>query len=324
MANQLCLVFHYYEASQTYKDNLLHFLLFGYSPAIDYYFVISGEHTVDLPQLENVHYLFTRNLNHDYGAYSHALHHGIPLEQYEEFIFINSSVRGPFLPAYLQTPWSTLLTGQLTAEVALAGTTINILPTASHYSVEFQNRHGGDGPYSHVQSMVFALKRDTLQFLKEAVFKETDEAIEKNRLVVDYEILMSQALIRRGFNIKCLLPEYNQLDYRRPHGEINPTAVNGDPCYEGAYFGRTLHPLESVFVKTNRAMLPEHFLGKVAHSMLRHGIRFPADQLTGSLREYMGKIAAPDLASAMPSSQDQAAHQKLARIVTAMNEILRS
>ncbi len=78
---------------------------------------------------------------------------------------------------------------------------------------------------------------------------------------------MSQTIIRSGRNIRCLLPEYNTVDYRKHHIDVNPTSTGGDPCYEGGYFGRTMHPFEAMFVKTNRNIYPPNFLGKITRSM---------------------------------------------------------
>ena len=46
---------------------------------------------------------------------------------FKYLVLINSSVRGPFLPAYLPrgVHWTTILTAKLTADVKLVGSTIN-------------------------------------------------------------------------------------------------------------------------------------------------------------------------------------------------------
>lgn len=53
-----------------------------------------------------------------------------------------------------------------------------------------------------------------------------------------------------------------------PHGEINPSAVNGDPCFPEAYFGRSLHPFEVVFVKTDRKFVDPGYLRFLEASQL--------------------------------------------------------
>src|SRR5436305_1950496 len=60
---------------------------------------------------------------------------------------------------------------------------------------------------------------------------------------------------RNGWNICCLLEKYNSLDYRKPHRDINCSSLNGDPLYEGAYFGGTAQLSELVFIKTNRNLV---------------------------------------------------------------------
>lgn len=263
------MLYHLYAAERLYLDNFRHFLAFGYDAEVDYYVIIAGERPPALPAAANITYVDTANHNHDYGGYSVALNGPVVHQRYDYFLFVNSSVRGPYLPHYIERPWHEILLSCLDDDVALAGATINILPPSSPYTAEFRSRHGGEPPFSHVQSMVFAMGRRRLEeLLAHGVFSPQPRRLEKTHIITDYEILMSQLTLRAGFNIRCLLPEYNALDYRRPHRDINPTSVNGDPCFPGAYFGRTLHPFEALFVKTNRNIYPPQYLDALGRSML--------------------------------------------------------
>jgi hypothetical protein len=323
-SDKVCVVYHYYEADQTYRENLLHFLVFGYAAEADYYIVISGEHSLELPRASNLNYVSAPNLNHDYGGYSHALNAAIPLAAYEFFVFVNSSVRGPYLPAYIAKPWYALLLELLTDQVGLAGATINILSPTYPYTTEFQRRHGGTPPYSHVQSMAFATRRERLaQLIDAGLFEPQQAGLAKTHIITDFEILMSQTLIRSGWNIRCLLPEYNTVNYRAPHTDVNPTSVNGDPCFEGAYFGRTMHPFEAMFIKTNRNLCPPHFLDKVSYSMIRSRPTLEHSAWNPLLQSYVeARIKGTRFDLPMPSQRDQIAHVKLSAIVASINTIL--
>ena len=57
--SKTCVLYHYYEASPEYKDNFLHFMLFGDIEDVDFYIIISGNHTLDLPTKSNFFYFFT-------------------------------------------------------------------------------------------------------------------------------------------------------------------------------------------------------------------------------------------------------------------------
>ena len=66
---------------------------------------------------------------------------------YKFFVWVNSSVRGPFLPAYLAGTmhWTEALTGKLTESVKLVGATINCGGGYFH-----------PNPQPHVQSYAIA------------------------------------------------------------------------------------------------------------------------------------------------------------------------
>ncbi|MQY21999.1 hypothetical protein [Nocardia macrotermitis] len=266
--NRICVIYHYFEADREYRENLSHFLTFGIVPEVDYVVVLSGSCSLRLPELPNIRYVTAPNHNRDYGGHSVALHRAVTIEQYTHFIFVNSSVRGPYLPAYSDKPWYEAFLGLLDEEVGLVGATINILSPDSPHSKVFQLRHGGTPPFTHVQSMIYAMPRAVLvQLLAAGMFDPNQGSLSHMENVVDYEIRMSQLVIGSGLNIRSLLPEYNTIDYRLPHTEINPTSREGDPCYADQFFGRTLHPYETIFIKTNRDMYPPEFFAALSRSM---------------------------------------------------------
>jgi hypothetical protein len=66
--------------------------------------VAGGVQDVPLPDLPaNAKYLHHANECFDWGTFGWALEHEkVQVRDYKYFIFLNSSVRGPFLPPYLQ------------------------------------------------------------------------------------------------------------------------------------------------------------------------------------------------------------------------------
>lgn len=268
MNNSDTLIFyHYFEKDAEYIDNFYHFLRFGYLPTKDYVIIISGDCSVELPQLRNVKYIFTENQNNDYGGYCNAIKAMPDVLDYDYFFFINSSVRGPFTLANDDREWTENFKQYLDNDVALVGISINILHTDTIFSEIYERSYGGLKPYSHVQTTAYALHRRGLETLIDERFYEVNQAMVKEDVITHYELRLSQLLIEKGWNIKCLLPEYNQIDYRLPHQDINPTSGAGDPTYPFAYFGRTFHPYEQIFIKTNREMLKIQYLNRLAYSM---------------------------------------------------------
>jgi hypothetical protein len=59
---------------------------------------------IDLPTLPpNARYIFHQNECFDWGTFGWALStQDVSLAKYKYFIFMNSSIRGPFLPSYLK------------------------------------------------------------------------------------------------------------------------------------------------------------------------------------------------------------------------------
>ena len=69
--------------------------------------------SVDIPDFKNVNVLKGNNLGYDFGAYSMALDK-INIDNYKYFIFLNDTVKGPFVPRYLPKKyWYKLFTNML-------------------------------------------------------------------------------------------------------------------------------------------------------------------------------------------------------------------
>ena len=251
-SNKVAVFYHYFERDEAYRDNLVLFLATGYSPDVDFYIIIAGKCSIDLPQRPNIIYIHAENKNHDYGGYCQALAHINNIDKYDACIFINSSVRGPFVGSYFQDDWTKIYTQCLKDDVHLVGATINAMvgdfPEFDFLTTDYHYPK----PYSHVQTTTYAMSRKALQHLLKIGFYDNTDEMPKIQTIALYELRLSQEIKKQGWNMKSLCAPYNSIDYRTPHEEINPTAVNGDPIYAGAFFGRTLSPLECVFMKINR------------------------------------------------------------------------
>ena len=261
-------VYQFFEKDETYIENFLHFLVHGYREEHDHVVVVAGPCTIALPRLGKLRYLFTDNRNNDYGGYCEVVERHPAIFDYDVVFFVNSSVRGPFLPPGAQRPWTGFFKDRLAPDVGLVGSTINILPPEGPVSRRYGARHGGRAPYSHVQTMAYCLTRQALKHLHERGFYERRPALSKQDVIEDYEIRLSQLILSNGWNIASLLPEYSAIDYRLPHAEINPTSLHGDPNFANAYFGRSAHPYEVMFVKTNRDIFTIAYLERLALSSL--------------------------------------------------------
>ncbi|MCG2579793.1 MAG: hypothetical protein KA296_02850 [Marinobacter sp.] len=305
--NKVCVVYHYYEKDLSYVDNLSHFLCFGVEGAADYFIIIAdGVCRLDLAPLENVRILSVPNNNYDYGGYSVVLNEFVDVKRYDYFLFVNSSVRGPFLPPCLggtKRPWFEYFIDKFNYEVGVVGASINILNNYSIHSEAYRKIFGGRAPFPHVQTPVFALNQASLSYLLNISFFNSDCFWTRQEVVSRYEIRLSRCLIGAGWNMKCLLPEYNQFDYRTDAvSDPNPSAKDGDVLWPGRYKGRTVHPYEVMFIKTARGLWPDSYLNALASSMKfgspLNGSRFlddlSCDEIKNNYRWFGPKVSLMD------------------------------
>jgi hypothetical protein len=292
MSTKNLVIYHYFEKDASYRDNLLHFLLFGVLPELDYIFVMSGNHSVQLPELPNVRYLFTEPKKSDFGGYAQLINEGLNVDPYDNIFFINASVRGPFIPPYHQDTWYEAFLEQMQGDVGMVGMSICSLKEDFRHSINYQSRYGGHPPYSHIQTMAYVLRREVLTQLILDGFYRDDRDSTKTLAIEDYEIHLSQLVLKLGWNLRCLLPEFNSIDYRLFHTNPNPTSTVGDPNEVLGYFGRSAHPYEAIFVKTNRDLYTETYLDRLAYSMLKSNRSKSSTKLltSPSVQVYIAKL----------------------------------
>lgn len=251
MTNNILILYCYYEKNNIYMDNLEFFLKYALYDECDYIFIVNGNLSVVIPNKNNIKVLFRINEDYDFGAYYYALN-TIDINKYEYFFFINTSVRGPFIPKYINLKWYTPFINLLKNDVKLVGSTINILNTNSNESNTFYNLTKFSKPYTHVQTQMFAMDKECLIFLISKKLFENNNYKNYLEFIAIKEILMSQLVLKNNWNISCIIPEYQNIDYRIIKTDINFSSINGDPNFTNACFGRTIHPYECIFIKNNR------------------------------------------------------------------------
>ena len=150
-----CCLYAYYEKNDTYKENLLYFLEHG-APLVDmdYYIIINGTCTLEIPRKKNIHVYSRENKGYDFGAYSFMIHR--LKKKYDYYFFMNSSVRGPYMKSH-GSSWATPFLNLLNGDTRLVGTSINIYPYPTLYQYDLSQLFGVKTVYSHVQSMFFVM-----------------------------------------------------------------------------------------------------------------------------------------------------------------------
>jgi hypothetical protein len=222
-------------------------------------FIINGGYvSVALPQnLSHVNVLRRENSGLEFCGYSRAL------ERYREdmhqiFLFLNGSVRGPYLPNYLPLaiPWNYLFENLLDGTVKLVGVSINCV-CCKEIHEKCKRCSDPDGLDDlHLQSFLFATDKLGLQLLLPLI-RCHDSKVEA---ISEAEIGMSRRIRKAGYNLASMDKfwfhhDFNNqsltLDMCQSVAEVTEPH-RGDTQFLGAYFGMDHNPYESLFIKTNR------------------------------------------------------------------------
>jgi hypothetical protein len=251
MTNKILVLYCYFEKNINYINNLKLFLKLGLYDECDYLFIINGKISIEIPEKNNIKVLYRKNEDYDFGAYNDALE-TININKYYYYFFINTSVRGPFIPSYVKIKWYEPFINLLIDDIKLVGTSINILDKDTNESNAFYNKTNFVKPYTHVQTQMFAMTRECLEFLMFSKLFSNNDYNNWSEFIAMKEILMSQLVLKNNWNISCIIPEYQNIDYRLLNNDLNFSSNHGDPNFTNATFGRTVHPYESIFIKINR------------------------------------------------------------------------
>ncbi|PSC69296.1 hypothetical protein C2E20_7243 [Micractinium conductrix] len=163
------------------------------------------------------------------------------LGKYKYYIFLNSSIKGPFVPSYMPVgwQWTQAYTDLLRGDVKAVGSSLVCLPEVDA---------GGYGP--KLESWAFAVDQDGLEaLLREGVFQLRTCKLCDEGVVVKGEYGLTNSLMKYGYNVATLMAMYRGVDWRdRRHWRCNN---NVHPSRHGTYSGITMHPFETVFLKAS-------------------------------------------------------------------------
>jgi len=203
------------------------------SSNVDYYIIIQklNMNNITLPVLPSyAHYIQHENKCFDLGTIGWFLSNGnINKDKYKYFIFLNSSVRGPYLVSYYQLKqWYSVFTNRLNEYVKLVGPTISCQT----------------GP--HVQSYFWALDHQGLSILLNTSKIFSCHQTQVNA-IYNGEIPAGRVLFNAGFTIDSLMKKYQGYDFRKGGNRECFTMEN--PTSDKHVDGISLDPFEVVFIK---------------------------------------------------------------------------
>lgn len=224
-----------------YNERVEHFIknAIFYDDHVDFIMISnSKENYFETPSY--VHKLYRDNIGYDFGGWSDAILKNNLYKSYDQFIFMNSSVVGPFIPAYYSGRWTDVYLDGLKNNVKLFGSTINTLNEPLEKA--------------HLQSYIFAMDKNTLEYLIDCeIFSMTNYANTFHHAIWDKEVLMSRKIIENGWNIGSLLPCYHNVDFTFKHKKPEEYNI---PFYNDVMFSTYRNVLwneyQLVFIKGNR------------------------------------------------------------------------
>lgn len=177
------------------------------------FLVVCNSKSIHLSLPDYVKVLYRENIGYDFGGWSDGILTNDLYKQYDNFIFVNSSVIGPFMPSYYKGKWTDiyiggLKNGGLKNGVKLFGSTINCC-----FSV-YGPKMIDPVSESHVQSYIFSMDREALDYLIEnEIFTQKRYITDFVELVIKREFRMSRLIIEKGWNIGCLMDNYQGIDF---------------------------------------------------------------------------------------------------------------
>jgi hypothetical protein len=236
------------------------------SDSIDYVFLINDYVcTLPIPSYKNVRAIKKEN-SFDLAAFHGGLS-AVDVESFDAFIFMNSSCIGPFMPAYVTTPWHAVITGMLSDSVKLVAPIIEIPPDDLGVKCLATFRHikPGDTNVPFVHTYFLATDRVGLGvLLQSGVFSA--QKITKDEAVLRHERLTTACILNEGHSVRSLMLKYADVDFSdKANWKFSRWSTSKVTCPEvpGNYDGIDVNPLEVMFVKNLRF---PHAHRKVIHA----------------------------------------------------------
>ena len=216
------------------------------SPDVDFY-VIANNPNLKFELSSYIKTMTRNNIGFDFGAWSECLAKNDMYKNYENFIFVNSSAIGPFLPVHFSGRWTDIYINGLKDNVKLFGSTINA--TGDSRGVLHSPKD-----IAHIQSYIFSADREAVEYLiKCKIFDNTTHISNFRDTISQKEIQMSRKIIENGWNIGCLMKYYKDVDFtfqnKAPEEYTNPFI--GDVMWPESY-KKIWDEHELVFIKGNR------------------------------------------------------------------------
>mmetsp|Transcript_12697 Transcript_12697/g.38289 ORF Transcript_12697/g.38289 Transcript_12697/m.38289 type:complete len:419 (-) Transcript_12697:2891-4147(-) len=267
---QTLVVYIFSKTDTEYESNLMFFLKHGVAEndGCYYVFIMQTIEGVQLPDISNkipsnAEVITHPNSCYDWGTIGWLLESGrVDTLKYKYFLFMNSSVRGPFIPTFSQDSkrWHEHITSRINGTVKLVGPTISCEGSPKEGKVDGEWRTN-----PHVQSYVLATDQVGLQLWK-ADGKVFTCYTSMWDVIFYGELGSSLAILKAGYNLESFMSRYRGVDWRQESNWECNSRVN--PYGEMYYDGISLSPYEVMFVKVKGVLLANDW------SYSRYGVKY--------------------------------------------------
>lgn len=236
------ILYNYFESDRSVK-NLEFFVKHALidDPSYQFCFIIKGSVcSVPIPKKSNIQVIHDINEGFDFAGWRLALDKN-NINNFDHFIFINSSALGPFIPRYLprKITWAYLFTSKLSDKIKLVGSTINYFTDENPWYPKDAARH------THIQSYAFATDLVGLKLLlKSNVFSRIPTQIKLN-VIITCEVQLTNVITKHGYDIFVF--QYSENRNSHIHTDDHHDNIH----FPGAYYKTTLNPIEIMFIKSN-------------------------------------------------------------------------
>jgi hypothetical protein len=204
-------------------------------PNVDFMMIINNP-TTKIHTPSYVKIMNRENMGYDFGAWSDAVLTFDLVHKYDKFIFLNSSVTGPYV--YTREKWTDLFLNGLEGNIKLYGCTINAMKDPIHRS--------------HVQSYLFCMDKKTLSFLiQKGIFSKTYVKTFRDAIIYK-EVLMSRLILNHGWNIGSRLPYYKDVDFTFNTKKISDYPVFLGDVMNNTFYNKLWTKEQLIFLKGNR------------------------------------------------------------------------
>ena len=252
-----------------YTDNVRNFINRGLvnDPNKEFIFISNGSkfdirNDDSIISHDNAHLFIRQNIGHDFGGWNDALflpvtalnHKVIEMEHHEDarylytlfdnIIFLNSTVDGPYIPNYYPYDWIDCFTSKLSYSIPMTGISANFMNDTPVNLCQLYNELYKI-PYNdavHIQSMAFSLNKTGLNILIKYKLFNSNRIFPTNKwlLICSCEIGMSSLLRYEGYSLYSFVKSQGEIKHDRLEEEDN-LWTNSKMLYS---------PYELIFIKT--------------------------------------------------------------------------